>query len=138
MTTSGIKARSGKSGRVSIGGTSIKLSEWKVTTRTELLDTSNFDSGGYEEGVFGFRGADISFTGDWNAGVNMFDTPPNIEDGQFVETVLLYTNTTDNQYYSFPEIAIISADVTTTAKGKVSVSVTAKANGTFTVPTGSV
>ena len=138
MSRSGISARSGINGRVSLDGTVANLAEWKVTTRSEFLDTSNHESNGYEEGIFGFRGADITLTGDWDAALNPFDDPPNLEDGQFIANTKLYISRTDDKYYNFAEIAIISADVTTPAKGKVSFSVTAKANGTFTVPSGSV
>lgn len=138
MATSGIKARAGFLGRVKATGVNLKLNKWSVTPRSEDIDTTNFESGGYEEGIGGVVGADVTFEGLWDAGQNPYDNPPLLVPGTIITNVYLYINKNETQFFLFPSLRIIQAPVNVDVPGKSTYSITAKSDGSFTFPSGSV
>lgn len=138
MATSGIKSRAGYLGRVQAAGVNLKLQKWSVKDHSEDQDTTNFESGGYIEGIGGVTGADVSFSGDWDAGKNPYDNPPALIPGTVIANCYLYINKLETQYYLFGGLRIIDCTVETQVPGKATYSVNAKSDGTFTRPTGSV
>lgn len=138
MATSGIKARAGYLGRIQAAGVNLKLKKWSVKDRSEDQDTTNFESGGYEEGIGGVTGADVTFSGDWNAGQNPFDSPPALIPGTIITNCYLYINKLETQFYLFANLRIIDCTIATEVPGKATYECSAKADGTFTRPTGSV
>ena len=132
------KQRSGKGGRVQWNGTNLVLKKWSVTEYGDDLDTTNFESGGVEEGKTGVTRVEFSFEGDWDAARNPFDSPPAIYPRDDGGPCKLYENVTDNVYWNFPVVRVLSATNSAEARGLVAFSASCKNNGTYTRPTGSV
>lgn len=56
----------GKSGTITIGGTSRPLTDWSIDVKTDALDVTNFTSGGWQEVLGGIFSIDISCSGPYN------------------------------------------------------------------------
>ena len=53
----------GKSADVVIGVTSYKFKDWRASMKGDIIDVSNFSSGGYRENIAGLVGATITLKG---------------------------------------------------------------------------
>ena len=64
---------SGKSGSVTIANVVRSLTDWSLDVKVNILDTTNFTSGGFDENIPGTRGAEISASGPYNgpSGLNL-------------------------------------------------------------------
>ncbi len=132
------KARSGKGGRVTINAVALYLKEWNVDYKGDDLDTTNFESQGFDQGTIGIIGCDWDSKGDWQAGANFYDNPPGIYPRDDLKTVLLYENVADNVFWNFPWNRVLSAKNGNPVRGLVSFEWSSKTNGMFAAPTGSV
>jgi hypothetical protein len=132
------KQRSGKNARVTVGGTALKHAEWEAENKADDLDTTNFESGGVEQGTTGIEVVDVSAKGDWDAGGNFQDSPPGIYPRDDLSTVKFYTNVTDNVFWAFPLLRVLSARNGAQVRGKVSFEWSGKSQSSFTRPSGSV
>lgn len=132
------KQRSAKGSRISVGNVNLNLAEWDATHRGDDLDTTNFESGGVEQGTIGIEVVEYDLKGDWDAGRNPFDSPPGLYPRDDLLTVRLYENVSDNCFWAFPTSRVISARNSAQIRGKVVFEASCKSNGTFTKPTGSV
>ena len=56
----------GKSGTITVGGTSKPLTDWSIDIKVEAIDTTNFSSGGWQEMVSGIYSVDITASGPYN------------------------------------------------------------------------
>lgn len=128
--------RSGKGGRVEQDGTIIKLKQWEVDDHAESQDSTNFESDGHQEEESGIDGCDVTFSGDWDAGQNPFDSPLSWFSGAFLDNVKLFINVDDDTYYLFPSFQLVTVRIGTPVRGLVSVAVTGKSDYVFTRPTG--
>lgn len=109
---------------------------WDVTFRGDNLDTVNFQSGGYDEGIIGIAGCEWSSGGDWDAGRNAYDAPPGFYPRDDLAALLLYANVTDNVGWNFPYARVLSSTNGAEVRGKVSFQASGMSQGTFTRPTG--
>ncbi len=130
--------RAGKTSRIRVAGNqNLTQGEYSVKDKGENLDTTNFESNGYSEGLIGILEADFSLSGHWDAAVNPLVDPPGLfprDDGPQIQ---LYTKVADNVFYNFPITRIIEADLNSTAKGLVEFSVpSGMSQGTYTRPAG--
>ena len=123
------KPRSGKNGRLSVNGTTVNATSWAVQSQSDWQDVTNFETQGYAEGVFGIRSASVQLELYWNNAQNPFDNPPNLKDGQILDSVLLYINVTDIKFYSFTKLAIVSCSLQTPVRGVVTYSIQAASDG---------
>lgn len=131
--------RSGKNSRVVVGGTTLNQSRFDVTLNGDDLDTTNFESGGYGEGILGIQECDASFGGDWDAGDNPIDAngdPPGLYPRDDLADLQLYQNVTDATYWDFGYFRIRSARNGSEVRGKVSFECSGKSQGIFVLPTG--
>lgn len=129
---------SGKKGKITLNGTTVKLKKWSVNPQSQDHDSTNFESEGFGEGLGGIREADVNFEGDWDSAQNPHDDPPNIMDGEVITDVRLYIDRDNSLFFDFDEIRIISVPVNQEVRGVCQISVSAKTNGEFSYPTGSV
>lgn len=138
MTISAARPRSGKRGRVTVGTTpaTLYLKEWDCTDHGDDLDTTNFESSGYDEGIIGIEGCDVSFKGDWNAAQERFTDPPGLYPRSDARNVVLYINTTDTTRWIFDYFRFLSVQNNCPVRGLVSFDTSGKSNGTFTRPSG--
>ena len=135
------KQRAGKNSRTTVVATNLKTNSWKVTWRADDLDTTNFESAGAEQGTIGPIGTDWTLSGDWDAGVNWYDSPPGLYPRDDLGAITIYENLADNIGHSLPTNRVISAENGAEVRGKVTFSATGKAQGVTKavgLPTGSV
>lgn len=128
------KPRSGKAGKIRIGGTDIYLKIWEVDDVVEDLDTTHFECGGFAEGVVGIYEATVSFQGDWHANQNPYSNPPSLKRGEILGDVKLYTNFADGQHYNFPFLRIIQSRLSCPVRGTVTYSAVGKSDGPYVEP----
>ncbi len=124
-------ARSGKGGQVSLEGTTLRMQEWTTDDHGDDLDTTDFESEGFDCGLIGIRGCDWSFKGLWDADQNPIGNPPNIEPADDAGPLVLTTNVTDGQAYTLDVIRILKVTITTPVRGTVQFAVSGKSNGNF-------
>lgn len=124
----------GYEGRVEINGTVVKLEKWSVTPQAQDIKTTNFESGGFDEGITGIRSADIEFSGFWDAASNPHSNPPGFQAGDILTNVYLYVRVTGNRRFTFPKMRVISVPVQNSVEGRVELSVRGKSDGPFTYP----
>ncbi len=66
--------KSGKNGRLSLGGHTYKVKKWSVTPKNQIQDVTNGNSGGFGEYIAGVSDLDFSAELDHNVGDNPFGT----------------------------------------------------------------
>lgn len=126
--------RAAKGSRVSVGGTPLTKSEWDVTYRGDDLDTTNFESGGVEQGLIGVLGADWNAGGDWDAARPAFGVIPGMYPREDLANLQLYTNVSDGHAWAFPLARVISARNGAQVRQKVTLSGSGKGQGNFSLP----
>lgn len=74
--------RSGKNGRLSLGGTTFKVKRWNVEPKNQIQDVTSGNSNGFGEYIAGVSDLDFSAELDYDVGTNPFGT-------KFVQGTLL-------------------------------------------------
>lgn len=128
--------RSAKNAKVRIGAATFTAKVWNVVNKSDKLDTTNFESGGYETSTFGIESAEVSIEADWDGAANPFDSPPALTPGASVSTVKLYLNDTTGPYWSFPTLNLFEANCTANVRETLKISIKGSGHGTFVRPTG--
>lgn len=137
MATAGHQ-RSGKGSRVTVEAVNMRVKQYQVDAKGDDLDTTNFESDGYDQGTTGILGCDWSIDGDWDAEINGFTDPPGLYPRPDLGAVALYTNLVDNIGWAFPANRVISSKNGSQVKGLVTFGATCKTQGSgFTTPSGS-
>lgn len=116
----------------------MKHSKFDVDYTTNDLDTVNFESSGYGEGISSILDASLSFGGDWDAGANPYDNPPGIYPRDDLPNLRFYTNVSDGQNWLFTYARLRSARNGSEVRGKVTFEASGMNQGSFTAPSGSV
>lgn len=120
------------------GGAVFTAKKWRVTPKTGMADTTNFEGNGYGEGIGTIIEADIEITeADWDGNANPYDGPPSpdLQPGNIVE-VTLYISGTGGPSWSFPTALVLEAPNDADVRGTVKISAKLYGNGEFTYPTG--
>ena len=116
---------SGKSGSVNIGGVSQPLTDWSADMKMDVIETTNFGSGGVTTNEAGIASVEISANGpyDGSAGASPGDS-----------VVFILSTNGGVGAPSFTVTARISTiKIDTSVKDVAKVSYSATSNGTFTV-----
>ena len=133
-------AKPGKRGRVTIGTVQqtvrhIFAKEFTVDNSGEDLDTTNFESGGFDEGVLGIELLAFAFKGDWRPERNYLMNPPGLFPRDDLANVKLFPSTDDlANFWDIPCARVLKAHQTCPVKGVVSFDVDLKSNGKFVRP----
>lgn len=130
----------GTNGRVEIGGLAITQAKYSVKPQANWMPSTNFESVGtdgfvYEEGIFGIRKADVSFSGFWDAAQNPHAAPVGLVAGAILSNVNLYVNKTGNRRFAFASFAVVDVTVDEDVNGMLMISVNGKSNGIIVYPT---
>ncbi|MPM26235.1 hypothetical protein SDC9_72736 [bioreactor metagenome] len=127
-------ALTGEKGAIKTGLNSVtKMENWKLNIKANEVDTTSFDSDGWEETEISTKGWELSMEGAFNKA----DTTGQkaimaaIASGEDFP-VELYTNKDDEKADFSGNVKIIGLDVETTVKDKLKVSIKAKGNGKLT------
>ncbi len=146
--------------RITIFGQSFAAYRWSVNMKSEDIDATNFEGGGFEEWVSYVGGAgvgnglnvnagalpadrtvvgcDVSAEAFWDAAKNPISSIGvlGILPGTRVSAVTFYVNFAISVYWFFPRVKISTVTVDAEVKGGVKFSFTGKSDGPFTVPQG--
>lgn len=130
--------RAGKGSRVQVESTNLTKSKWDIDYHGDDLDTTNFESLGFDQGTIGVIGIDFSFGGNWDAQANNLTDPPGLFPRDNLGTVNLYENQTDNIFWNLtPTNRILSSKNGAEVRGLVTFESNGKTNGSgFVLPTG--
>jgi hypothetical protein len=127
-------ARSGKGSRISANGTNLNQSEWNTDFKGDDLDTTVFESQGYDEGTIGIEGVDWDFKGRWDAIQNFYNSPPGIFPQDQYPNLIFYESVSDNVFWLVTLARILSAKNGATVRGLVTFESSGKSNGSFVIP----
>jgi hypothetical protein len=135
---------SAKNARVQINGSNLFAMRWTITAKTDDLDVTNFESGGFGIYFGGIMDADITFDAVWDSVQDPFANPPTIQPaailgngqtgaGATVKFFLDWINL--GVFWSFSGILVTSVTQDTDVRGFIKFSVAAKnATGAYTMP----
>lgn len=126
--------RSGKNARIKCGanGDALRNNTWNVNETADMLDTVNFESGEFDEGVTGIRAAEWSMRGAWDNSRKQIGDPPGIYPRDDLVSLIFYTNTSDNVSWTFPFARVRSATNGAEVRGLVTFEGSGMNQGTFT------
>lgn len=135
VTFEGFVRVGGNGARCQVGSplTTLFVKEANVDLHGDDLDTTNFESAGYDCGTTGIEGCSIETRGDWDAALNRFDQPP----GLFIRDDLpqrYYINTSDGHYWDYTYTRILSAKTAIPTRSLISFDWSSKSNGPFSLP----
>ena len=127
---------SGKSGKVTVGATTLKVQSWDIEPTTDLDDTTNSSSGGYYEGEPKINKLTGKVQLQWDAASNPTTNPPNLVPGAQV-ALKLYVDAT--HYWNIAKAFITNTPVAVGAKegAMVTFAFSFTASGAWTPPAGS-
>lgn len=126
--------RAAKNSRVSIGGTNLAQAKWNCDGRGDDIDTVNFESEGYGEGILGVIELAWSFGGLWDAGTDYFVDPPGVYPRDDLANLKLWTNVTDGDYVYMPYARVRSSTVSAEVRQGVSFDSAGSSQGVWTDP----
>lgn len=116
---------SGRTGSVSIGGTSQPLNQWSLDYKCDAIETTNFSSNGYAEHVYGIRSADISASGPYDGTAG---SQPGVGDS----VAFVLTTATGGPSFTIPAV-LTSVKIDVDTKDVAKVAYTATSTGEFTI-----
>jgi hypothetical protein len=132
-----------KNARVKLGAVNIYAMRWTINAKTDDLDVSNCEGGGFGTYIPGLIDADVTFDGIWDSVQDPFANPPNISPGAFFGNGLTGANATCKFYldyvnlasfWSFSSLLITSVSQDTDVRGFLKFSCTSKGCGAYTMP----
>lgn len=131
--------RSGKNTRITITGVNLTMASWNIDLEGDDLNSRNFESSGFDQGIIGFIKCRWQLSGDWDAGTNPFENPPGLYPRSNLGNVLFWTSTSDKVAWQFPFLRVLKArNSAVTNRGKVHFEASGISNGQFYYPLGSV
>ncbi len=146
--------RAGKTARVAYGNASaaaatpLAYSKFQANETGDDLPTENFTSylssfAGRTtgitpgEGLVGIQNVDWNFGGNWDAGLNPFDTPPGFYPRDDFRYLYMFESVIDVVFWFFPYARFRTVNNGAEVKGLVTWECSGKNQGTWTPPTGS-
>ena len=130
--------RSGKNSAAIVTATVLAMAKWTLTFKGVDLDTMNFTSAGYQEGILGPIGLEWSLGGLWDAGTNPNADPPGLYPRDNLQDVQLVVNVADATAYEMTYARVRSAVTGTTVTTAVAFDASGMSQGPFTIPVGEV
>lgn len=126
----------GKNGKVTVAGTELSITKWEVEDKTEKVDRTNSQTGGYKKSASSVKSATGTISCHWDGAANPMDSP-GIYAGAEV-AIKCYLSGTSGPHYDFPTALVESSKMSVEIEGGVDIEFSFDANGTFTRPAGSV
>ena len=128
--------RAGKGSRWQVNAINLRMGKWDCDWKGDDLDTTNFESGGFEQGIIGINVAPWNGSGLWDASIPPYLDPPGIFPRSALLNVFFYTSVTDNVGWFLPIARVFSAKTGAEVRGLVTFESSGKSNSTFTPPVG--
>jgi len=117
----------GKTGKVSVNGTDLNVTNWTVEETADLSETSHSGSAGLKTFVVGLKGLTGTVDLNWDASVDL-TTAPVVTAGTDIGTLLLYLEGS-NGYIEIASALVNSATYTVPVDGQVTYSISFTATG---------
>src|SRR5688572_29255284 len=125
--------KSGKNGRATVNGSTVKITRWAVDPKGEKLDFTNSESGGFGEYLGGVKDCDWEFDFYYDTGSTPFTLA---QPGETVANVIFFIgDVADNIRWIFPVAYVETGHCESRVRGKVEGTLRGCASGTFTKPT---
>src|SRR5262245_32813317 len=108
---------SGTDGRVQYNGDNLNLDSFTVTPSAGDIVTTNYESGGHEEGITGVDVCEFEFSGMYDAG-----DPPYLAGltvGNKTNALKLFVSRSGNKFFNFPKWRLLQAPVTSEVNNKM-------------------
>lgn len=121
--------RAGKNARVSVNGVPLNKAKWEVDLKGDDIDSTNFESGGVDQGLIGIVGIDWSFGGLWDAVEDDLSGPPALYPRDNLLNLNFYENVLDNVFWSLPINRILSSKNGAEVRQAVNFETSGKLNG---------
>jgi hypothetical protein len=118
--------------RFGAGPSTLHAKAWEITPKADLVDTTNFESGGYKESIFGIHEASITITFDDDGANNVRDL--GLTEGASV-SLKLYLNGVGGPHWN-GTINIATQPMRADVRQAVGCTLTGEFTGTFSGPTG--
>lgn len=126
----------GKTGKVTIGGTSMPCSNWQFSEKTDGVDTSNTTQAGKRTNIDGLSRVDASFDCFWDTSVNPFSNSPTLQSGTNVDLNIFAHASDATPIFDSPTFFVESVDVDGDVSGAIKYSVKGYSNGAYTLDNG--
>ena len=123
-------ALSGKNGKVRINGATLKVTEWAAHVKTQKLDQTNSESGGYGEYLGGVADADVTLRGNFEVATTPLTAYP---PGAALANTVLYLDGTSGPQFDCT-LFVETFRYTTPTRGLVTIEITGNSTGVFTFP----
>lgn len=123
--------RSGKTSAASVQGTTLANTDWSIKYNGQDLDTTNFESDGYEEGLTGILSASWTLKGSWDSGSDPTSDPPGLYPRDDGVDMTLTPSTLGGRTYSLSSWRCMDTDISTNVRGVVQYNSSGKNQGTF-------
>lgn len=128
---------SGKGSGALIEGTFVRKSDWDLDSSGDDIDTTTFESLGFDQGLVGIIAGPWTIKGGFDASINDFDDPPGFFPRDDMGAVKLYLSKSFNSFHSMPANRVLSAKTASTVKGMVTIDASCKTNGIYALASGS-
>jgi hypothetical protein len=134
------KQRAGKGCRLQVDNVDLRATNMDWNSRTDDLDTSNYECEGFEQGTVGIFGNDLNVEAYWDASTNPIDvnTAPGIYPRDNLPNVLAYQSVNDDTFWQAELARVLSCSTSHPVRGLVGFKASMKSNGGAENPTGSV
>jgi hypothetical protein len=122
----------GKSGKVTIGGTTVPVKSWKAKVHKDEADVTNTTSSGWREFQTGLKHVEFTVEAEWDSTNNPFgNTEGNIDS---VDTIAmaLYTDSAGSANITIAAAIIFESDIDLSVENVVKYTVTGKSSGSVT------
>ena len=136
MATSGAAQRAGKNSRIQIGVSNLRYAEWEVNDQGDDIDGTNFESGGFTEGLVGSNEATWTLRGQWDANLNPYENPPGLVPRPDLGGLKFYENVTDAMMWDFELARVLSSRNGAVVRQSVTFEASGKNQGSYTRPNG--
>ena len=133
MALSPLQAISGQYGRVLVNGVSASLAKYTVTPSCGDIHSTNFNSLGWEEGIFGITVAEIKLEGMYDGALDPFESLGFVPGG-YTYNVKIYMDIELPVFFNFPVVRCISMGVDTNVEDAARVVINLRTHGPFFFP----
>src|SRR5207245_842242 len=99
--------RAAKGSRLAVGGVPLNFGQYNWDRKGDDLDTTNFESGGDDQGTIGILGMDFSGGGLFDQGQIPVKTIPGIFPRADLANIQFFTNVGDNNFCTVPLARIL-------------------------------
>lgn len=127
---------SGKNGKVTVNGTELLITGWKVEPEAERHDVTHTGSSGFGNIITSIKRAKFTIEMNWNAQQNPLDDPPNLVEGATITNVKCYLDGLTSPFWLFSSAKVLTNPVESKVGDVTKITVNCESDGSYTRPTG--